>query len=279
MSDDVDVSETIAACLRELTETSQEPIPGAKFKAFLLRRFENSDHPVRQALSKERFGSLLQSMPDKIALKHEFGSDLLAAPKGKEYLFFKRKVEKGSAIRQDLFRAFSQFGSAQQPFYDRNTDRVTSLDLRPEDTTRFVEIPPRTVEAEIELRRQFAASLADAVLSAKLFADLNAPQRELANFSGTVRSSGCLRDWLAFKNRNILERMRDWASVNGVQWNESWIETPAGAHAQSTVQHGSGDDQSSLTLGLVNALGQLSDEDLRRISVPLDIVIRLLNEK
>ena len=102
MSDNVNVYEEIAAFLNELTEKSQEPIPGARLKALLLQRFENPDHPVRQALSKERFGSLLQSMPDKIALKHEYGSDFLAAPKGKEHLFFKRKVEKGSAIRQDF---------------------------------------------------------------------------------------------------------------------------------------------------------------------------------
>ena len=79
---------------------------------------------------------------------------------------------------------------------------MTAFDIPPDDKARFVAIPLRTVEAEIELRRQFASSLADPVLSHKLLGDLNIPKRELANFSVTVRSSGRLSDWLTFKNRN-----------------------------------------------------------------------------
>ena len=275
MNDSIDVANEVADSLSELTDESQESVPGAKFKAFLLRKYNNPDHPVRQAMLEQRFGALLRNIQDRIALKWRYGSDFLAVPKGKEHLF--SSVGKDVAIRQDLFRAFSYFSAAQLPYYDRTTDKVTSFEDPPEDRELLVAIPPRAIEAEIELRKRFAREVADPKISDQLLKDLNIAQRELTSFSWTIRSHGCQGKWYAFRNRDVRERISEWATSNGVQWNENWIEERAKRYSQKS----SGDTAESevaVTDRLLRALNMLSDEDRRRISVPLDIVLRFLDK-
>lgn len=202
-------------------------------------------------------------MQDKITLKRQYGSDFLAVPKGMEHLFSTGQVEKGSVIRRDLFRAFSYFGADQLPYYDRTTDEVATFETPPDDRKRYVAIAPRTIEAEIELRKEFAGQLGDPEVSAQLIRDLNVPRRELTNFTRTIRSKGYQREWYAFQNNDILERIRQWARNNEIQWNEKWIETREDQYLKNLRLYAGKTDRSSVDAKLTNAISMLSDEDTK----------------
>jgi hypothetical protein len=163
--------------------------------------------------------------------------DVQVVPKGKEPMGLRGGSDRSSTasniprIREDLWKAFVDWNTAFERFYDRAHDvahRIASAEsafdspalktLRQEkrtDTARFVPILPITFAEQVDWMRQFAAKqppetrlhLMPAIESAR-------PARD---FSMTVRRSSDLAfAWQNERFQRVMERIDAWKSEHNV---------------------------------------------------------------
>jgi hypothetical protein len=212
-----------------------------------------------------------------IVLRRE-GQDLLVAPSDVPELL-DHSANAYAQIRDDIFEAFTHIpkGSPpRQPWYVQDTDTIEWLT---EDENlngaRFVRIPPATLDQELAERRAF--SLLPGIekdVQDKLLGTLTA-HSALGSFSAALRAHGLARKWHFYRFSEVLRRIKRWCEAEKVVWRDEWI-TPVNQHAKADALTFS----SASAEGLRNSLGHfvetLTDEDLRRISVPLDIVLKIL---
>lgn len=100
----------------------------------------------------------------------------------------------------------------------------------------------------------------------------------LRQFSYAIRSYGLIQDWHLFRMTALSEQLRSWATAHALSFKDDWfgsdeprtIVTPATALAAVAAGN---------KRGLVELAGLLTEDDISRISVPLDVVLRLLTPR
>jgi hypothetical protein len=117
---------------------------------------------------------------------------------------------------------------------------------------------------------------ADAAVKRALDEALERPA-PLRAFSHLVRIHGFARQWHQFRLGTLSSKLREWSVNKAILWHQSWVDLaepkviPAYAGAPSVTL----DSKRQL----VELAALLSNEDLSRISVPLDIALRLMSRK
>jgi len=272
--------EIIKKALDRGLEISKGAIPGAKLRQIIARiapEYNEQYPPVGHEGEKfkdflGRFGSLLTVLPRD-------GQDILVAPSDKPELL--STSETGQAhLREDIFEAFTRIpreSPPREPWYERSTDKIT---WRTANETlgalEFVKIPPATLSQELEDRRAFAlSSEIDPQIKDSLLATLQ-DHSALWAFSRIVRENGLAHKWHFFRFRSLIMRIRHWCERENIEWREDWLRSKSDQpnRAKSVNISGFIDEQHRFE----GFLEGLSDEDIRRISVPLDIVLKLLSK-
>ena len=88
--------------------------------------------------------------------------------------------------------------------------------------------------------------------------------------------------WHIFRSQSLAERLAQWAKESGIPWRETWLTIPT---SDQTVPISRSDSPVIATSpkgrieGLATLVEGLNEADLARISVPLDLVLKILSRK
>jgi hypothetical protein len=268
----------IAEALKRGLETSDGAVPGAKLRELVahiaLKHGVAYPPPGHES---EKFGAFLKQFESMLIVLRREGQDLLVAPSDMPQLL-DSSGNTHTQIRDDIFEAFTRIprGSPlRRPWYARDTDMIEWFAENEEpDESRFTRIPPATLDQELNDRHTFSlSSEIEKDVQDRLLGTLTA-HSALASFSNELRAHGLTRRWHFHRFSEVIRRIRKWCETEHIQWRDEWI-TPVNQRTKP--------DAPALTSALAeerrssfgHLVETLTDEDLRRISVPLDIVLRL----
>jgi hypothetical protein len=257
-----------------LAQAPNEPQQGTSFRALVDR--VAATHGLAYPPANEpnlRFVQLLQRYPDILTVVRRPGQDMLVIPAGRTDLLASKPQMLSLRIREDLFGAFTQIRSGM-PVYDRDTDTVT---WQPEEAVLpdgGVRIPKATQQGEIELRRQFSESAPADDVKSRLYEALNSSS-PFYTFGKEVREMGLQPKWHVFRTERIREKMEAWANDAGLTWKDAWFTR--GRHERIPTRTATASNTTQVE-ALTKLLTRLGSADLQRISVPLDLVLKALQQ-
>jgi hypothetical protein len=261
--------------------TSKGAVPGAKLRQIIARiapHFNEQYPPAGQ--ESERFSDFLRHFGSLLTVLPRIGQDILVAPFDKPELL---NTSGQTQLREDIFEAFTRIPREtppKEPWYERNTDKfrwATVDEILP--PLEYAKIPPATFEQELDDRRAFASSPEfDPEIRDSLLATLQ-DHAALWAFSGVVRERGLAHKWHFFRFRALVLRIRNWCTSEGLEWREDWLRSRTDQPSQTRPSNLSDlIDGSQNQYRVEGFMKNLSDEDVKRISVPLDIVLKLLQK-
>jgi len=271
------VAEALAVGLK----TSDGPVPGAKLRQLILRVAK------RRALTypptgheQESFGDFLKHFESIALVRRREGRDLVVAPADMPQLLADAPESGGTRLREDIFEAFTRIPRGlppSEPWYVLSDDTVVwLLPTELSGSGELVKIPAATLELELGERKSFIQSVDLAEDVKNRLAESLDTHSGLGSFSKLIKAHGLSQIWHRHRFQAVVRRIRAWCTAAGVPWREEWVSSSdASKPLTPTGDDLSGTNQRRLFERLVQSL---SDEDLRRISVPLDIVIKLVRE-
>jgi hypothetical protein len=271
------VGEALAAGLK----TSSGPVPGAKLRELIVKAAQsrNLQYPP-SGHEQESFGDFLKHFDSIMLVRRRKGRDLLAAPAGIPELLAEVPESGAARLREDIFEAFTRIPRGvppSEPWYVVSDDTIVwLLPTELSGSGELVKIPASTLEQELSERKSFIQS-SDLAQDAKnrIAASLDA-HSGLGSFSKLIKAHGLSQMWHRHRFRTVIRRIRAWCTATGVPWREEWVSSIDASKPPTQT----GDDppvknQRYLFGRLVELL---TDDDLRRISVPLDIVLKVIQE-
>ena len=184
-----------------------------------------------------------------------------------------------SRLREDIFEAFTRIPRGvppSEPWYVVSDDTVVwLLPTELSGSGELVKIPAATLEQELSERKSFIQS-ADLAEDAKIriAASLDA-HSGLGSFSKLIKAHGLSQMWHRHRFQAVVRRIRAWCTAAGVPWREGWVSS---SDASTPTQTGDDLPATNLRCLFERFVESLTDEDLRRISVPLDIVLKVIQE-
>lgn len=247
------------------------PIVGATFYQYVKESAERAGHvfpPDRDQNFKAFLEDHLSAVWVVPRPRRDFwvfppdGADLLAA------------AVKPAYIRKDLFIAFTHVSEEHSRWYDSDSDSVLNKPADADVSEPGIhEIPSPSAEQGLTLRREFIEDSVDGEAARRLEAALD-DSKPFSSFSTAVRDSDLQTEWHVFRLERVLQRIREWCVERGIRWHPSWIETPK---FQLDEDEGSPAEISGeVWESLMNGFSDLSEDELGRISVPLDIVLKII---
>ena len=271
------VADALAAGLK----TSSGAVPGAKLRELIDKVAKSRElcYPP-SGHEQESFGDFLKHFESIALVRRRKGRDLLAAPADMPQLLAEAPESGSARLREDIFDAFTRIPRGvppSQPWYVVSDDTIVWL--RPTELSgsgELVKIPAATLELELSERKSFiqSADLADDAKN-RIAASLDT-HSGLGSFSKLIKAHGVSQMWHRHRFQAVVRRIRTWCAAVGVSWREEWVSS---GDAPKLPPHTREDlpakDQRYLFERFVQSL---TDEDLRRISVPLDIVLKLIRE-
>lgn len=272
--------ELINEALTELVERTSAPAPGAKLRGAIahLARQRGLDFPPAGV---RKFTELVEAFPADFILQRRPGSDVLVVPAARAELLVTEQpgaAPIAARIRQDIFDALTKVPvpAHGRPYYEPEKDLVLWIREGDQPPQTAVIMPATTQEEELSLREAFIKEAdPDAPGKDALAASLTTP-RPLRDFSDAVQKFGLVRKWHAFRVARLATRLREWSVRANLPWQPSWVDaTEFRATAPSLAAPVSLDNKRHL----LELSSLLTEEDLARISVPMDIVLRLLAKK
>jgi hypothetical protein len=271
-------NEVVAEALNRGLETSDGAVPGAKLRELVARiapkHGVSYPPPGRE---DEKFADFLKQFSSSVIVLRREGQDLLVAPSDAPQLL-DRSANVYAQIRDDIFEAFTRIpkgSSPRQPWYARDTDTIEWLteDENPAGV-RFVRIPAATLDQELSDRRAFSLSPGiEKDVQGKLLGTLTA-HSALGSFSAVLRAHGLARKWHFYRFSEVVRRIKKWCESEKVPWLDEWI-TPVNQHSKADAAATPPASTEARRTSFSQFVETLTDEDLRRISVPLDIVLKL----
>ena len=271
-------NEVVAEALKRGLETSDGAVPGAKLRELVARIAPK--HGVSYPLpgrEDEKFADFLKQFSSSVIVLRREGQDLLVAPSDAPQLL-DRSANVYAQIRDDIFEAFTRIpkgSSPRQAWYARDTDTIEWLteDENPAGV-RFVRIPAATLDQELSDRRAFSLSPGiEKDVQDKLLGTLTA-HSALGSFSAVLRAYGLARKWHFYRFSEVVRRIKKWCESEKVLWRDEWL-TPVNQHSKADAVAAPSASTEARRTSFSQLVETLTDEDLRRISVPLDIVLKL----
>jgi len=272
--------------LNDLAARIDSPVGGAKLRTAVKKLAEDRGEQFPPE-GMTKWTAFLESFPSDITVIRVPGSDVLVVPADRPDLQAIAVATAGTSstahgssigrIRSDIFEALTRIPKpSERAVYLPDADAVLWLKVNEIQPPNSVQFPLTTLDAEIALRRKFAESGGSVTEAAKNALNQACySEGPLRQFTQAIRSYGLIQDWHVFRMNALLARLREWAQSNELQFRDEWagVEKPQGGGAI---------DATSATInkrGLVELAGLLSDDDIARISVPLDVVLRLLSTR
>jgi hypothetical protein len=273
-------NEIVASALKQGLQASKGAVPGAKLRQLVARIAPTyGEHYPPAGQEDEKFGEFLNRFSSLLLLLRRNGQDILVAPIDQPQLF--DVAESGrTQLREDIFEAFTHIPRESppvEPWYDRAADTIKWLPANETlDTKQFVKIVPATLSQELEDRKAFALSSGiDSEIRDSMVATLQ-DHSALWAFSKTVKEHGLARKWHLYRFQAVVMRIRNWCESEHIDWREDWLRAESDQPSRSkSIVSAQIDGQRHLFEKFVEGL---SDEDLKRVSVPLDIVLKLLQK-
>jgi hypothetical protein len=223
-----------------------------------------------------RFADLIQRYPQVVTALVRPGQDLLIAPTDRPEILAGEQTTGGLVgLRPDLFAALTKINPSRHPWYDPEQDVVVWLETDSHGETALIPFPKASLENELAVRREFVELEEDTRSTALLREALESPQ-PLQAFTAIVRAEQLQRRWHEFRTQALIERLQKWSTEFGLIWNERWLTSGARTRTVDRTPHhkrGAGNSETVL-----RSLLALEPSDLGRISVPLDIVLRIVGQ-
>lgn len=251
------------------------PIPGAKFRQVVAKIVTESGE-VFPPPNSGKFSKFLGNFPEMLLLQSHPGEDLLVVPADRPDLLASGKGLSGR-VRSDLFSALTRFSPSSAYYFNPKLDAV--VEVRSDDAAPpgSIPLPATTFDEEVDLRRNFSASPEIHEKSrVELLHSLSAA-RPLTSFSAIVKTHGLSKDWHRYRVGKVVEKLRLWTAANELPWNTAWLVDAESIAPISPIPAVRFEQD---LVSLIHALaGQVSEADISRISVPLDIVLKLVSQK
>jgi len=262
-------------------KTSDGPVPGAKLRQLILKVARRRDltYPP-SGHEQESFGDFLKHFESIALVRRREGRDLVVAPADMPQLLADAPEGGATRLREDIFEAFTRIPRGlppSEPWYVLSDDTVVwLLPTELSGSGELVKIPAATLELELGERKSFIQSVDLAEDVKNRIAGSLDTHSGLGSFSKLIKAHGLSQIWHRHRFQAVVRRIRAWCTAAGVPWREEWVSSSdASKQLAPTGDDLPGTNQRQLFERLVQSL---SEEDLRRISVPLDIVIKLIRE-
>lgn len=272
------VAEALAAGLK----TSGGPVPGAKLRELVVKAASTRNlHYPPSGHEQESFGDFLKHFDSIMLVRRRKGRDLVAAPADMPQLLAEAPESGASRLREDIFEAFTRIPRGMppsEPWYVVSDDTVVwLLPTELSGSGQLIKIPAATLEQELSERKSFIQSV-DLAEDAKsrIAASLDA-HSGLGSFSKLIKAHGLSQMWHSHRFRTVVGRIRAWCAAAGVPWREEWVSSSDASKPPTQTRDAISARNQRYLFGRFVEL--LADDDLRRISVPLDIVLKVIQEQ
>lgn len=260
-------------------ESSNGPVPGAKLRQLVVKVAKKHGLTFPPAgFEGETFGAFIKHFEDIALVRRREGRDLLVAPADNPQLLVDSAESEPARLREDIFEAFTQIprgNPPSEPWYSRADDTIKWLSLTQlSGSGELVKIPAATLGVELSDRKSFIQSMDLNEQDRNRIAESLDARSGLGSFSKLLKLHGLSHQWHRYRFQAIVRRIRAWCITEGVPWHEEWIQSSANRIPTASVVV----DSSSLSQRQVfeRISHSIADEDLRRILVPLDIVLKLI---
>lgn len=264
-------------------------ISGARLRQLIAQHAKknNLEFPPPQY---SNFSKFVEAFSSLLLIQRREGRDFLVVPADMPELFTAETVDSNaSRVRDDLFRALTQIRNKNkngaEQYYLSGSDKLVWMEKDQPKPSDAVPFPPASLEQEILDRRTFA-ELPASPLSQQardlLLEALTSPS-PLGSFTSVVRDLGLHQHWHRYRMSAVLQRLRAWCNQNNVTWSVTWIveDKPLPnetlplipSELQNKAVEFSGSDFLASLANVVTA------DDLSRIQVPLDLVMKVWHAK
>lgn len=274
--------EVIGEALSQAESDGGLPVVGAVLHSIIaqIARKKGLPFPPKPEVSFKEF--LLDNM-EVVWVIPRPGQDFVAVPPSRADLAVDSSDK---ALRADLFKAFTVVKKATNRWYSAKDDSIieTSADVEHPGANCY-KIPPVTFEREVQRRQDFVDSQVQGDLRQKLLPALAAP-KPLTAFSKAIHENGLIETWKIFRTQTIAQAVRDWSVSVRLPWGGDWIivrearsdhlmhrddRRPFGDNAR-------GHEAADLARRrIITTLASLPLDDLKRVKIPLDLVIKVLS--
>ncbi len=273
----IDWADVFQKAFKIAWEGQPRPVPGAKFRQLVAKIVVESGE-VFPPPKSGKFSKFLGNFPEMLLLQSHPGEDVLVVPADRPDLLASGKGLSGR-VRSDLFSALTKFSPSSSSAFYFNPELDAVVEIKSGDVvpSGVIQLPATTFEGEVDIRKKFAVSAdIDENSRAELIRALDA-SRPLTSFSAVIKTHGLSKVWHRYRVSVVVEKLRLWTAENEIPWNTSWL---VDAESASTVAPIPAVRFEQDLVSLIHALaGQVSEADISRISVPLDIVLKLVSQK
>jgi hypothetical protein len=229
-----------------------------------------------------KFSSFVESFPADLIVHRRPGQDILVVPANRPELLATENTHSTSLsarIREDMFEALTKIPTLNtgKAFYIPETDSVVWVKPLEQAPASAIEFPETSLLNEIEVRKRFVTvtnlpQQAKDALTAPIATD-----GYLRSFSNAVHSYGLVKQWHQFRLGTLSQQLREWSVNKAIEWQQSWVDLAESKVIPVTVTSQPVIVDNKKLLREIAPL--LTDEDLSRISIPLDVVLRLLSSR
>lgn len=279
----------VDAALREgINFAGGRAIPGARLRQLIVQHAKKNSL-VFPPPQYSNFSKFVETFSDLLLIQRRDGRDFLVVPADMPELFTAEAIDSNSSrVRDDLFRALTQISNRNndvEQYYLPCSDKIVWLEKDQPKPPAAIPFPKASLEQEILDRRSFA-ELPTSPLSQEtrdsLLTALISPS-PLGSFTSVVRDQDLHQHWHRYRMSAVLQRLRTWCSQNNVTWGTTWVveDKPLPNETMSLITT----DLPNKTVELSGSdfLALLADvataEDLARIQVPLDVVMKVWHAK
>ncbi len=170
-----------------------------------------------------------------------------------------KSTEGAQQLRKDIYDAFTRLRD-EPLFYDPVYDKFHRDGT---DESRII-VPPITIDILIDDRQKFAATVADANVSAALERALQTPSVALTNFKNTIDQAGLKPEWYSAVAELVKARIQGWVAQSGLIFREEWLRFEQRSHARDPRQT------------LNDIAKYMTDQEVRALSIPLRAIEALI---
>ena len=229
-----------------------------------------------------KFSTMVEQYPESMIVLRRHGKDILVVPADRPELLAAegpRTGAPGNWLRIDVFDAFTKIPSAAsgRPIYLPSKDQFTWGGALAEVPEEAIDVPASSLESEIATRQSFVKTVAQDKVP--FMSEALASQTPLKDFTQALHKQKLLGDWHKFRLSSLIDQVKSWAAEKGLTWSATWLDTPESKREVLNLMPGAPATASLPKQALAEFVSGLSAEDLKRITIPLDLVLRLLEKR
>jgi len=261
-----------------LYDERHSPVPGALVKAQIVREAERQGASFSEReLGFKSFVDFVRATPG-IGLQIRFGSDMLLAPSSATEIL-SAYAHPLPRLRRDFWRAFIEFPVPNTiRLYDEAEDKILYEDATTQRRGVLIESVPR--ETQIQWRREFAAEQPDTIKAALISALDGTGTASFNEFARRLRENPpAMRAWNQYLQKHIVDQVAAWAAAHNI-FPDRWQGSAAHARHDGSM---AGEVSKPQSIGqraeLYNFFDSLPLEDLLKLRVPLELVLKATRDK